>query len=198
MKLPKLSQQQCLVCQKPAPFGKTHPNCVTRNSVDGALSALSHKDLNVQNIIRIFKYDFVSSLSKPLSDLIIETIKTQGLENYYQDFIIVPVPLHAWRLNWRGFNQAALLGQSLAESLNISMDENLIERRKNTKPQVRLSALERNTNIENAFKVIGNVANKKILLVDDLVTSGSTANELAKLLKSAKAAEVWITTAAHG
>ena len=198
IKLPKLENQQCLVCQKPAPFGKTHPYCVTRNSVDGALAALAHKDKNVHEIIRVFKYNFVSSLAKPLSSLIVQTIHDQGLENYFQNFIIVPVPLHSRRFNWRGFNQASLLSLSLAEKLMIPMDENMIQRKKFTKPQVKLNAEDRRRNIENAFILTGDAAGKKILLVDDVVTSGSTANEIAKLLKHAKAAEVWIATAAHG
>lgn len=197
-KLPRLENQQCLVCQKPAPYGKTHPECVTRNSVDGAIAALTHKDKSVREIIWVFKYNFVSSLSETLSSLIVETINKQGLENYFQDFIIVPVPLHQRRFNWRGFNQALLLAKTLADHLAIKIDDQMVLRKKYTKPQVKLNVEERKRNIENAFSLTGNPSNKKILLVDDLVTSGSTANELAKLLKQASASEVWIISAAHG
>ncbi len=197
-KLPKLEFQQCLVCQKPAPFGKTHPQCVTRNSVDGSLSALIHKDKNVHKVIQIFKYDFVSSLANPLSELIVETIDKQGLQGYFEDFIVVPIPLHQRRYNWRGFNQALLLAETLASKLAIKMDNQLVIRSKFTKPQVILKADERKRNIENAFALIGDATNKKILLVDDVITSGSTANELAKLLKRAHASEIWIVSAAHG
>jgi competence protein ComFC len=198
IKLPRLTNQQCLVCQKPSPFGKTHPDCVTKNSVDGAIAALTHKDPKVQEIIRAFKYNFVSSLSAPLAELIVQTINQQGLQNYFQNFIIVPVPLHNRRFNWRGFNQAALLSKSLSDNLGIIMDNNLIKRIKFTQPQVRLNAQDRKKNLENAFELSGDPVSKKILLVDDVVTSGSTANELAKLLKKAYASEVWIATAVHG
>ncbi len=197
-KLPKMEWQQCLVCQKPSPFGKTHTECVTRNSVDGALSALPHKNKNVYEIIKTFKYDFVSSLSTPLASLIVQTIKDQGLENYFQDFIIIPVPLHNRRYNWRGFNQALLLSLALAKNLGTKVDEHLVIRKKYTQPQVKLSAYERKQNMENAFELVGDATNKKIILVDDVITSGSTANELAKLLKQAKALEVWVVSAAHG
>jgi len=197
-KLPRLDKQQCLVCQKASPYGKTHPDCVTRNSVDGALSALTHKDKNVREIIRVFKYSFVSQLAEPLSRLIIESINKQGLDGYFQDFVIAPVPLHKRRKNWRGFNQALFLSEALSDSLKIPLAEDLILRTKFTKPQVDLKAEERKRNMENAFVENGEIQNKKILLVDDVITSGSTANELAKLLKSKRASEVWIVSAAHG
>src|SRR5262245_44219694 len=71
-KLPRLQNQICLVCYKPAPFGKTHPNCLSRNTVDGAIASLTYKDKQVHNIIQTFKYNFVSDLSAPLAELIIE------------------------------------------------------------------------------------------------------------------------------
>ena len=197
-KLPRLEKQQCLVCQKPSPFGKTHPECVTRNSVDGIISSLTYKNPTVQEIIRVFKYNFVSSLSQPLSEMIIEAMQTQGLADYFRDFVIVPVPLHPRRHNWRGFNQALLLSQALSQTLEIPIDEELIKRVKFTKPQVQLKAKERKTNIEKAFSLQANAANKKIILVDDVVTSGATLNEIAKLLKQSKVSEVWGLTAAQG
>ncbi|MBX4191516.1 MAG: ComF family protein [Candidatus Doudnabacteria bacterium] len=197
-KLPRLERQQCLVCQQPSPYGKTHPECVTRNSVDGALAALTHKDKLVHKIIQVFKYNFISDLANPLSELIADTIDKQGLKDYFQDFVIVPVPLHHRRFNWRGFNQASLLAKSMGQLLGIRVDDSLVTRQKFTQPQVKLNADQRKKNLEGAFSIIGTAANKKILLVDDVVTSGSTANELTKLLKKSHATEVWIITAAHG
>src|SRR3989344_7225576 len=130
--------------------------------------------------------------------MLLEVAKNQGLAEYFSDFVLVPVPLHRKRHNWRGFNQAELLSGALSVSLNIPLNKTLVSRRKATKPQVKLSALERKRNVENAFALSGNPANKKIILVDDVITSGSTLNELAKLLKKHKASEVWALTVAHG
>ena len=196
--LPRLTQQQCLVCQTPSPFGKTHTNCVTKNSVDGAIAGLTYKDRNVQNIIEVFKYNFVSDLSAPLADFMIEGINNQGLSDYFQDFTVVPVPLHIRRFNWRGFNQAKLLASALGASLSLKVDDKLVQRQKFTQPQTKLTADQRKQNMDNAFGIVGDVINKKLLLVDDVVTSGSTANELAKILKRAGASEVWLATVAHG
>lgn len=196
--LPRLEKQNCLVCYKPAPFGKTHPACVTRNSVDGAIAALTYKDKRVHHIIQTFKYSFVSDLSAPLSKLIVEAMGNQGLNDYFADALIIPVPLHSRRFNWRGFNQSELLSKTLAEKLNISIKNNLVTRKKFTQPQTKLSKDERRKNLENAFELSVDISGKKILLVDDLVTSGATANELAKLFKHHKALEVWMLSVAHG
>ena len=196
--LPRLENQVCLVCYKPAPFGKTHPTCVTRNSVDGAVAALTYKDKRVHHIIQTFKYNFVSDLSIPLSRLIVEAMDKQNLSEFFSDFIIIPVPLHPRRFNWRGFNQSELLATALSEKLNIRIAKDLVKRKKFTQPQVKLNQEERKKNLENAFELTSDITDKKILLVDDLVTSGATANELAKLFKQAKASEIWVLSVAHG
>lgn len=197
-KLKRLDCQTCIVCSKPAPFGKTHPGCVTKNSVDGAISCLSYKDKDVKKIIEVFKYKFIPDLSPTLSASIWETILESGLDSYFQDFYIVPVPLHYRRKNWRGFNQALLISQGLAKFLDAKIDDQLIIRSKYTTPQVELGAEERKANIENAFSLVGNAINKKLLLIDDVVTTGGTVNELAKILKRAGALEVWGATVARG
>ncbi|OGE88017.1 MAG: hypothetical protein A3J07_01960 [Candidatus Doudnabacteria bacterium RIFCSPLOWO2_02_FULL_49_13] len=196
--LPRLDQQQCIGCQKPSPFGKTHPDCISKNTADGALAAAPYRDPNVAKIIETFKYNFVFELARPLADLIVETVNRQGLDEYFGEFTIIPVPLHPRRYNWRGFNQAELLIAALAEKLQIPCDLKLVVRGKFTKPQIKLSAEERKKNLDNAFSIIGDPINKKILIVDDVVTSGSTVNELAKILKRAGASEVWALSAAHG
>ncbi len=196
--LPRLDRQRCVRCQEPSAFGKTHPACRTRNVADGSISALNYKDPGVLKIIKVFKYNFVSDLSKPLGSMIVEVLQNQELAGYFKDFTIVPVPLHSKRHNWRGFNQAELLSNRLAQALQIPLNSGLVARRKSTKPQVKLSAAERKKNLENAFLILQSPANQKILLVDDVITSGSTINELAKLLKKHKVAEVWAITVAHG
>lgn len=196
--LPRLEKQQCLVCQTPTPFGKTHPDCVSKNKLDGILSALPYRDPSIKKIIETFKYNFVSELKIPLSRLIIETIRKENLTEYFREFIIIPVPLHQRRYNWRGFNQAQLLADELSKILRIPVDNTTVTRFKFTKPQTKLTHDERKRNMENAFAINGLVADKKFLLVDDVVTTGSTLNEIARILKSAQASEIWAVTAAHG
>ncbi|MDP4000728.1 MAG: ComF family protein [bacterium] len=198
-KLKKIDKQKCLVCRSPSPFGKTHPGCASRNKIDGVVSALSYQDALVKKIIAVFKYKFIEQLSQILAESLADQISQQGLTEYFHDFVLVPVPLHKRRLNWRGFNQSELLADSLTKILNLKLSKNMVTRQKHTIPQTKLSANEREKNLTDAFGGgLESPAGKKILLVDDVVTTGATLNELAKLLKKMKATEVWAITVGHG
>lgn len=111
-----------------------------------------------------------------------------------------PVPLH-WTRQWqRGYNQSALLGQYL-EDLNIPFIRELLERVKKTKPQGHFHPKKRQLNLADAFQVNqnwkNNIKDKNILIIDDVFTTGATANECAKILKKYDAASVKITTIAR-
>src|SRR5690348_15946709 len=82
-KLPRLEKQICIVCHKPTPYGKTHPDCVTRNTVDGAIAGLTYKNRFVQKIIETFKYNYVSNLAAPLSQIVVEAMERQGMSDYF-------------------------------------------------------------------------------------------------------------------
>jgi ComF family protein len=196
--IPKLENQLCIVCEKPAPFGKTHPDCISKNKLDGIISALPYRNPQVANLIETFKYKFIDNLAPKLSKLLVEEIKNQNLEGYFNSFTIIPVPLHKKRFNWRGFNQAELIANSLSKDLSAPMDANLVQRTKFTKPQVKLERSQRQENMKDAFVLAKPETNGKFLLVDDVVTTGSTLNEMTKLLKKSGATEVWAVTVAHG
>lgn len=195
-KIAKLEKQLCIACQKPSPFGKTHAECVTRNILDGIISALPYSNPTVKKIIEIFKYNFVSDLTVPLSELLMAEIVRQDLFDYLKEFTLVPVPLHNKRFNWRGFNQADLLAQQISKKFESTVDP-LAIRSRFTKPQTELKKEQRLHNIQGAFALTKSVSGK-YLLIDDVVTTGSTLNELAKLLKKSGASEVWAVTVAHG
>jgi competence protein ComFC len=195
--LARIDNQLCIVCKKAAPFGKTHIDCVSKNTLDGIVSGLKYANPQVKKVVGTFKYEFISDLATPLAKILVESCKNLELGNYFETFTIIPVPLHKKRLNWRGFNQAELLGKALADEMNIPLDSSLISRDKFTKPQIDLSAEDRKKNISNAFGMESE-ASGKYLIVDDVVTTGSTLNEIAKLLKRQGASEVWAITLAHG
>jgi competence protein ComFC len=193
-KISKFERQRCLVCQQPSPFGKTHSECA-KNKIDGIISALPYSDPIVKNLIANFKYKFVD-LSGLLSDFMVTEVKNHELENFLNEFILVPVPLHKKRLAWRGFNQSSLLATHLSDKLGIKLDQKLITRTRNTQPQIELKYEQRKNNTRNAFALNGTVKHKKFLIIDDVVTTGATINEIAKLLKKNKAIEVWALTVA--
>ena len=103
--------------------------------------------------------------------------------------LIVPVPLHLERLRWRGFNQAQLLAAELARRCRLRLNPFALERVRPTVPQVGLDAAARRRNVVGAFRVGDRtgIARRRVLLVDDVYTSGSTTNECSRALRRAGA-----------
>ena len=113
--------------------------------------------------------------------------------------LIIPVPLHRSRLRQRGFNQAVLIGRILARQLSLPMQLDVLARIRPTEPQIELSAEKRRINVKGAFSVIRPdcIAGKRVLLLDDVMTTGSTLDECAKELKKAGADMVIAVTTAR-
>lgn len=168
---------QCLGCKK---YGEwLCDQCLI------SIQDYSYRNLLLKKAIHAFKYKFVKDLAKPLSKLLLKKI------NFDYDFII-PVPLHQKRLRWRGFNQSELL----AKEINQNKVLNALVKIKNTKPQMQLSEKQRKQNIKNTFKCVFDLKNTKILLIDDIETTGSTLTECKKVLLKAGAKEVYCLTLA--
>ena len=110
--------------------------------------------------------------------------------------LIVPVPLHPRRLRWRGFNQSVLLGREVGRAWGLRLDPFVLKRRKETAPQSGLALKERRPNVRGAFAVVPrrSVEGLRLLLVDDIYTSGATVNECARVLLRSGAREVQVLT----
>lgn len=113
--------------------------------------------------------------------------------------LILPVPLHPERLRKRGFNQALLLSRKLFPAKKKIIDPFLLERCRRTTPQTGLSVVERRGNVRNAFRVRDprKIQGKRIILVDDVFTTGATVNECARILKKNRASGVEVVTFAR-
>lgn len=105
--------------------------------------------------------------------------------------IIVPMPLHTRRLRERGFNQAVELSRPISKHLNIPLCTDTCSRIKNTPAQATLPWKERQKNMRNAFACHRDLSGQKIAIVDDVMTTGSTLNELAQVLRNQGAIEVY-------
>jgi competence protein ComFC len=138
-------------------------------------------------------------LALPLGDLLANGVNAES-RRPEKDFILMPVPLYKKRLLERGFNQAALLAGGLSDRLGLEVEEKVLERVRQTVPQVDLEEKERKDNVKNVFSVrdISRVKNKKIILVDDVITTGATIEECGKVLKLSGAKEVWGVALAKG
>ncbi len=112
---------------------------------------------------------------------------------------IIPVPLHKSRLNERGYNQAALIGKSLAKRIQIPFHEKIVVRHKKTLPQKQLSYVERQNNLKKAFKLSGNdVKLNTVIIIDDIYTTGSTVDALAEVFLESGVGKVYVITLAAG
>ncbi|HBR14915.1 MAG TPA: hypothetical protein DD723_05140 [Candidatus Omnitrophica bacterium] len=124
------------------------------------------------------------------------------IQEYHFDIehfdMVVPIPLSATRLRERGYNQAWLLAKGVTSAYPIALDSRLLIRVRHTPNQAQLHEKERWTNIQGAFKIKNSkrVAGKNILIVDDLLTTGATASEAARVLKEAGAKRVGVLTLA--
>ncbi|MBF0120875.1 MAG: ComF family protein [Desulfobacterales bacterium] len=161
-----------------------------------SVRALGVYDNSLMKAIHCFKYKGKLQLKLPLSSLLFYTF-LKYFKNEKID-IIIPVPLHKKRFRSRGFNQAFLLIQNWTNMLNIIIDRDNLVRKRYTRPQVGLGKIERINNIYEAFTIIDSsiIKDKKILLIDDVYTTGATANECARILISKGATEVNVLTLA--
>ena len=153
-------------------------------------------DSSSKNIILSFKFfDRTEN-----ANLLAAMLKIAGKDIFSEgaDWI-VPVPLHYTRLIKRKYNQSALLAQKLSEMTAIPYNNLALVRSRKTKPQVEVSGKERITNVKNAFSIKDSapIKGKRIILIDDIITTGSTVKECALVLKKAGAKSVDILTIAR-
>ena len=117
----------------------------------------------------------------------------------WQPDALIPVPLHKSRMRKRGFNQAALVAERMGERLGIPVEEKLLIRVKKTSPQKELNDSARRENLKNAFQLCGNdVKLKRVVLIDDIYTTGSTLDAAAAALLAAGVEKVYFLSICIG
>ncbi len=169
-----IDKQICPVCSSPAIDGATHPRCKTRYSLDG-LTSIFRYDGAVRSAVKSIKYRFVSDLSKEFISLIPSSYY-KLITNNPQHTTIIPIPLHRSRLNFRGFNQAEVLGRILSKRFGIPIRTDILKRIRKTIPQVEMKdRKKRLKNMEKVFSVnkLPTINNQPstVYLFDDVRTS---------------------------
>lgn len=153
-------------------------------------------DNSSKNLILSFKFFDQTENANLLSAM----LKIAGKDIFAEGVdLIIPVPLHYTRLLKRKYNQSGLLAQKLSDMTSIPYNNFALIRSRKTKPQVEVSGKERVINVKNAFSVKNQklVKGKRIVLIDDIMTTGSTVKECAIALKKAGAKSVDILTIAR-
>jgi len=150
-------------------------------------------DFPVSVLIQRLKYAAELAVAPWLADRLLETVEQDRLPD-----MIVPMPLHEDRLKERGFNQAALIGERLAAKLRLPIDYAACLRVKATRPQVELPIKERRGNLRGAFVCERDLTGRHVALVDDVMTSGASLEELARVVRKAGASHVsaWVVARA--
>lgn len=162
-----------------------------------ARSAVTARGVTLEAIHR-FKYQSALWFEPFLADLLLRSAVPALRDCDWN--VVVPVPLHPTKLREREFNQAARLGRHLARALQIPLVENALRRTRPTRTQTLLTRQQRAENMRNAFApgATNAIAGKRVVLVDDVLTTGATTNACAQILKRAGAEEVCVWTVARG
>ncbi len=180
-KMIKLEQPLCHICSKPLAeaIGVCRECVQMPKEFERAIAVYSYEG-TIKQTISDFKYHGKSYLYKIFSWQMVELLKKENLTDFDQ---IVPVPLHSYKEVKRGYNQSKLLARDISSNLGMPMVE-LVKRTKKTKPQNKLATYERWHNMTGAIDIKkSKKVGKKILLVDDIYTTGATMNACAKVLK---------------
>lgn len=145
----------------------------------------------IRKAVTSLKYKFAKDIADELSTYVFESIRKKTVFPRKEKIILIPIPLHWRRENWRGFNQSKIIGERLSHQFGWKFVPDFLIRQKYTKPQVELKGSERRKNLSGVFTVNQNYLftdqsfNQTILLFDDVYTTGSTIIEATKTLNKA-------------
>ncbi len=185
--LPRLEAPYCARCARP---GSGTP-CSWCQAIGPAFDGITTPYLftgPVREAVHSLKYRGVRAAAPAIAKLMASALTSDSTDAD----VLIPVPLHPRRERKRGYNQSALLAAEVSSLTDIPFSDDAMRRVRDTPPQVSMkSAEDRMRNIRGAFECVGDVEGKRVLLVDDVVTTGSTMSTCSGPLKGAGAASVW-------
>lgn len=185
--LPCLNTALCPICALPTPDGAVCGQCLRQPPHFARTVAAYTYSFPLDKLVLALKYGEKLHLAKMLADGLAQRVTVRP-------DCIVAMPLHPERLRARGFNQSLQLARRLGQRLDLPVLPYACRRIRNTPSQSTLPWKERGKNMRNAFSCKGDVAGKHVAVVDDVMTTGATLNELSSALLNAGASEVsaWI------
>ncbi|KAA0978427.1 ComF family protein [Pseudomonas sp. ANT_H12B] len=183
----------CQTCALPLPApGLTCGQCLNQPPSFERVAAPWTYSFPIDSLITRFKHNAKWPFGRLLAEILAQFLQHRFDEDLDRPDALIPVPLAPKRLRQRGFNQAAMLAHWLSASLDIPSDERLLSRTQDTSAQQDLNADERKKNLRHAFALAPEapIKGRHLALVDDVLTTGATAQALARLLMNAGAARV--------
>jgi len=182
-------EAQCELCRRAQPL---YVKAAAYGSYQGGL----------RDLIHLLKYDRVRPAATVLGRMLAEAVGDLQLCFTSGSIVMVPVPLHAKKLRQRGFNQSELIARSALKLLSgggFQLNAQVLERQRETQSQIGLSRHQRRENMRGAFVVAApdEIAGREVLLVDDVMTTGTTVSECARVLRRAGASKIYVATVAR-
>jgi ComF family protein len=183
--LPRLAPLRCPRCALESPRGEVCGRCLSEAPhYDATVAALAY-DFPADALVHALKFRGELALAGLLGTLLLQEIRQDEID------CVVPVPLSAERLRARGYNHAAEIARHLRPA---RLELGLCERARDTLPQMELPYDERRRNVRGAFRCTRALAGESVAVVDDVMTTGATLDEIARVLKAAGATRVtnWV------
>lgn len=182
----------CPVCALPTPQGEVCGQCLQHPPAFDATHSAFTYSFPMDALLRALKYRGLLNVTDIVATELSNTLQHQTLPD-----LLIPMPLHPQRLQERGFNQAVEISRKLAQlkGRNLALDS--VIRTRHGEPQASLPLKERAKNVKGVFAATQDLSGKSVWIVDDIMTSGASLNELAKTLKKAGAVRVECCVAAR-
>jgi ComF family protein len=193
--LPRLPFPRCPHCALPTAQGETCGRCLARPPHYDRTLAVFDYAFPLDKLIQAFKYNHRLALAAYLGRELTRLALESGLESMAD--LVVPLPLHPARLRERGFNQALELARPVARVLGLPLDFQICARIRHTPAQASLPWKQREKNMRGAFRCAHDLPGQRILLVDDVMTTGASLDECARTLKRHGATEVTLLVVAR-
>ncbi|KKR07349.1 MAG: hypothetical protein UT32_C0012G0012 [Parcubacteria group bacterium GW2011_GWC2_39_14] len=195
----ELAQNKCYLCQTETEELGICPACQNESKIDSIIVATPYTGNIAGQMVESLKYNYVEDLAPILSRLIEKRIERDKLKTLVTNKLLIPIPLHKKRFLERGFNQSELLAEELGQRFHCQVENKLLKRIRYTAQQAKLTRTERLENIKEAF-IAGSISQnlEEVILVDDVVTTGSTLSEAAKALKQVGIKKVIAVAVCHG
>ena len=187
--LPGRGQPRCPVCAIDTPTGEVCGGCLRRPPAFDRVRTVSSYAFPMDAAIQRLKYAPDPTLIAPLAALLADLAATEPRPD-----LLVPMPASRAQLRRRGFNQAVELARPSVRGLGLTLDVDTVARVRDGQPQARLPWDERAANVRGAFACTADLSGLRVAIVDDVMTTGATLEELARTLKRAGAREVsaWV------
>jgi ComF family protein len=162
-------------------------------AIDGIRAAARFENNPIRPAIHFLKYRNHKVVAAALGQILVDAYRRYQLAVD----VIVPVPLHPSRLRERGYNQSELLAWQVSRAVGLPVNTRALERAQKTKSQMTLGAAERHQNVAAAFSCSQELARQKVLLIDDVCTTGATLDSCAAAMKEKGVTSVWGLTLAR-